>query len=80
MILGPYGISGTLIGPVNREMDLNALRDHWEKNYPIRHFDGLPDFVEVTTGICHIHRTGEIDNVCSIARKCADVLSHLLCI
>lgn len=51
VILAPYGINGMLIGSVNREMDLNALRDNWERNYPIRHLDGLPDFVEVTTGI-----------------------------
>lgn len=50
VILAPYGINGMLIGPVNREIDLTAIRDNWEKNYPIRHFDGLPDFVEVIIG------------------------------
>ena len=38
------------MGPVSREMDVIALRENWEKNYPIRHLEGLPDFVEVTTG------------------------------
>ena len=40
-----------LIGYINRDIDVNTLRENWEKNYPIRHLDGLPDFVEVTTGI-----------------------------
>jgi hypothetical protein len=50
VILAPYGINGMLTGPVSREIDMNILRENWEKNYPIRHLDGLPDFVEVTTG------------------------------
>ncbi len=50
VILAPYGINGMLIGHVSREIDINALRENWEKNYPIRQLDGLPDFVEVTTG------------------------------
>jgi hypothetical protein len=29
---------------------MNGLRENWERNYPIRHIDGLPDFVEVTAG------------------------------
>ena len=48
VILAPYGINGMLIGHVSRESDLNALRENWERNYPLRHLDGLPDFVEVT--------------------------------
>jgi hypothetical protein len=40
-----------LIGYISRDIDVNTLRENWEKNYPIRHLDGLPDFVEVTTGI-----------------------------
>ena len=51
VILAPYGITGMLIGLINREIDMNALRDNWEKNYPVRHLDGLPDFVEITTGM-----------------------------
>jgi hypothetical protein len=50
VILAPYGINGMLIGYINRDIDMNILRENWEKNYPIRHLDGLPDFVEVTTG------------------------------
>ena len=50
VILGPYGINGMLIGLINRDIDINALRENWERNYPIRRLDGLPDFVEVTTG------------------------------
>lgn len=51
VILAPYGINGMLLAPVNREMDTNYLRDNWEKNYPIRHLDNLPDFVEVSIGM-----------------------------
>jgi hypothetical protein len=54
VILAPYGINGMLIGYVSREIDVNTLRENWEKNYPLRRLDGLPDFVEVTTGICDI--------------------------
>lgn len=43
-----------LNGPVSRDIDLNLLRENWERNYPIRHVDGLPDFVEVTAGKFHI--------------------------
>lgn len=50
VILAPYSINGTLIGPINREIDMQALMDNWEKNYPVRHLEGLPEFVEVTTG------------------------------
>lgn len=50
VILAPYGINGMLVGCVNREIDQPAIRDNWERNYPIRHLDGLPDFVEVTIG------------------------------
>jgi hypothetical protein len=48
--LAPYGINGMLIGPVSRDIDMNILRENWERNYPIRHIDGLPDFIEVTAG------------------------------
>jgi hypothetical protein len=54
VILAPYGINGMLTGPVSREIDMNILRENWEKNYPVRHLEGLPDFVEVTTGIFDI--------------------------
>ncbi|CAF1072689.1 unnamed protein product [Rotaria magnacalcarata] len=50
VILAPYGISGMLTGPVSRDIDLNLLRENWERNYSVRHIDGLPDFVEVTVG------------------------------
>ncbi len=50
VILAPYGINGMLIGHVSRDIDMNALRENWERNYPVRHIDGLPDFVEVTAG------------------------------
>ncbi|CAF3409358.1 unnamed protein product, partial [Rotaria socialis] len=50
VILAPYGISGMLNGPVSRDIDLNLLRENWERNYSVRHIDGLPDFVEVTVG------------------------------
>jgi hypothetical protein len=50
--LAPYGINGMLIGHVSREIDMNILRENWERNYPVRHIDGLPDFVEVTAGMC----------------------------
>jgi hypothetical protein len=56
VILAPYGINGMLIGHINREIDMNILRENWEKNYPIRRLDGLPDFVEVTTGIYLIYQ------------------------
>jgi hypothetical protein len=49
--LAPYGINAMLIGHVSREIDMNAFCENWEKNYPIRHFDDLPDFVEVTIGM-----------------------------
>ncbi len=52
--MAPYGISGMLIGHVSREIDMNGLRENWERNYPVRHIDGLPDFVEVTAGKCRI--------------------------
>lgn len=78
MILAPYGINGMLIGPVNREIDLTAIRDNWEKNYPIRHFDGLPDFVEVIIGKVDVNP--QRDYSCLILRQCANVLSYLLCI
>lgn len=39
-----------LIGPVSRDIDMNSLRENWERNYPVRHIDGLPDFIEVTAG------------------------------
>jgi hypothetical protein len=42
-----------LIGHVSRDIDVNVLRENWEKNYPVRHVDGLPDFVEVTAGMKH---------------------------
>jgi len=35
---------------------MNTLRDNWEKNYPIRHLDGFPDFVEVTIGIFNLYK------------------------
>ena len=50
VILAPYGISGMLMSHVSREIDMNNLKENWERNYPIRHIDGLPDFVEVTAG------------------------------
>ncbi len=52
--MAPYGINGMLIGHVSRDIDMNAFRENWEKNYPVRHLDGLPDFVEVTTGIFNL--------------------------
>lgn len=52
VILAPYGINGTLIGSTHRDIDLNLLRENWEKNYPIRRLEGLPDFVEVTASSC----------------------------
>jgi hypothetical protein len=54
--LAPYGINGMLIGHISRDIDMNTLRDNWEKNYPIRHLDGLPDFVEVTIGIFNLYK------------------------
>ena len=51
MILAPYGINGMLVGHVSRDIDMNVLRENWERNYPVRHIDGLPDFVEVTAGM-----------------------------
>ena len=51
VILAPYGINAMLIGPVSRDIDINMLRENWERNYPIRHIDGLPDFVEITAGM-----------------------------
>ncbi len=51
MILAPYGINGMLIGLVSRDIDMNVLRENWERNYRVRHIDGLPDFVEVTAGM-----------------------------
>lgn len=39
-----------LIGHASRDIDANLLRENWEKNYPVRRIDGLPDFVEVTAG------------------------------
>ncbi len=50
MILAPYGINGMLVGHVSRDIDMHMLRENWERNYPIRHIDGLPDFIEVTAG------------------------------
>ncbi len=50
VILAPYGINGMLIGHVSRDIDMNILRENWERNYPVRHIDGLPDFIEVTAG------------------------------
>ena len=80
VILAPYGISGMLIGHVSREMDLNVLRENWEKNYPIRRIDGLPDFVEVTAGR-HRPEDETFDlSVCVIRRQYSDVLPELLCI
>ena len=52
VILAPYGINGMLTGHVSREIDMNGLKENWERNYPVRHIDGLPDFVEVTAGKC----------------------------
>ncbi|CAF4788382.1 unnamed protein product, partial [Rotaria magnacalcarata] len=37
VILAPYGISGMLTGPVSRDIDLNLLRENWERNYSVRH-------------------------------------------
>jgi len=54
--LAPYGINGMLIGHISRDIDMNTLRDNWEKNYPIRHLDGFPDFVEVTIGIFNLYK------------------------
>jgi len=48
--LAPYGISGTLIVPINRDLDTSQFRENWKKNYPIRQLDNLPEFVEVSTG------------------------------
>lgn len=53
VILAPYGINGMLVGYVSRDIDMNLLRENWEKNYPIRRIDGLPEFVEVTAGRLH---------------------------
>ena len=50
VILAPYGINGMLVGYVSRDIDMNLLRENWEKNYPVRRIDGLPEFVEVTAG------------------------------
>ncbi|CAF0983342.1 unnamed protein product [Rotaria sordida] len=68
VILAPYGINGMLIGHVSREIDMNICRESWEKSYPIRHLDGLPDFVEVTTGnarmfypTCYVYKIGSND-------------------
>lgn len=49
--MAPYGINGMLSGHANRDIDMDAFRENWEKSYPIRHLDGLPDFVEVTIGM-----------------------------
>ncbi|CAF2638292.1 unnamed protein product [Rotaria sp. Silwood2] len=68
VILAPYGINGMLIGHVSREIDTNSCRESWEKSYPIRYLDGLPDFVEVTTGnarmfypTCYVYKIGSND-------------------
>lgn len=63
VILAPYGISGILIGPVNRDIDVNLLRENWEKSYPIRHMDGLPEFVEVSTGMFRLYFRNESKNL-----------------
>lgn len=80
VILAPYGINGMLIGPINREMDAAYFRDNWEKNYPIRHLDNLPDFVEVSIGIAETWSRFESNLLSFFRRKCSNVLSHLLCI
>ena len=51
VILAPYGLNGMLIGHVSKDIDMNALKENWERNYPVRRIDGLPDFVEVTAGM-----------------------------
>lgn len=79
VILGPYGINGMLIGLINRDIDINALRENWERNYPIRRLDGVPDFVEVTTGGLKCSFSAH-DFVLAFPRKCANVLSDVLCI
>ncbi|CAF4513608.1 unnamed protein product, partial [Didymodactylos carnosus] len=65
VILAPYGIDATLIGPLPRDMDISILRENWERNYPIRKIDGMPDFVEVLAGTlrmsyptCYIYKVG----------------------
>ncbi|CAF0742850.1 unnamed protein product [Didymodactylos carnosus] len=50
VILAPYGINATFIGQLSRDIDMNNLKDNWERNYPIRKIDGMPDFVEVLAG------------------------------
>jgi len=66
--LAPYGINGMLVGHVSRDIDMNILRENWERNYPIRHIDGLPDFIEITAGnirmfypTCYVYKIGSID-------------------
>ena len=49
--MAPYGLNGMLIGHVSKDIDMNALKENWERNYPVRRIDGLPDFVEVTAGM-----------------------------
>ncbi|CAF4766441.1 unnamed protein product, partial [Rotaria sp. Silwood1] len=70
VILAPYGINGMLIGHVSREIDTDVCRKNWEKSYPIRYLDGLPDFVEVTTGnarmfypTCYVYKIGSNDEL-----------------
>ena len=50
IILAPFGLNGVLIGYINREIDMNSLRENWERNYPVRHIENLPDFIEVSAG------------------------------
>jgi hypothetical protein len=66
--LAPYGINGMLVGHVSRDIDINVLRENWERNYPVRHIDGLPDFIEITAGnirmfypTCYVYKIGSID-------------------
>lgn len=70
--MAPYGINGMFIGHVNREIDMNQLRENWEKNYPIRHLDNLPDFVEILIGnarmfypTCYVYKIGTNDETIS---------------
>ncbi len=57
-----------LVGHVSRDIDINVLRENWERNYPVRHIDGLPDFIEITAGnirmfypTCYVYKIGSID-------------------
>jgi len=67
VILAPYGLTGKLIGLIDRDVDLHQLRENWKRNYPLEQLDGLPEFVQVTAGplrmfypTCFVYKTSRI--------------------